>query len=106
MLTPEYAISHFEEGERSCEVVLEGTVGVPSILETKCIVGYSFERATVSAGFDIVKKGDDKDDKDWYSVFLEVMPSRQIRRLAVGDRDAAKLLKAMQYLSCLWQCNY
>lgn len=105
-LTPEYAISHFEEGERSCEVVLEGTVGVPSILETKCMVGYSFERATVSAGFDVVKKkkGDDEDDEDWYSVFLEVVPSRQMRRLAVGDRDAAKLLKAMQYLPCPWRC--
>ena len=95
-LTTEYAICHQEEAGRSCEVVIEGNVDVPSILGTKCLVGYSFDRATVSTGFDVVQKKE-AEDCDWYSVFLEVVYSRPMRRLAVGDRDATKLLKAMQY---------
>ena len=93
-MTSEYAISHLEEGNSTCEVVVEAKVGVPSIIDTKCLVGYSFEWATISAGFDVVKK---KKDDELYSVFLEVVPSRPMRRVAVGQREATKLLEVMRY---------
>src|SRR5437773_10102892 len=96
ILTPEYAISHLEEGTRTCEVVVEAKVGVPSIIDTKCLVGYAFERESISAGFDIVNKKKDDEDGVLYSVFLEVVRSQPMRRLAVGQGDATKLLEAMK----------
>jgi hypothetical protein len=95
-LTSEYAISHLEEGNSTCEVMVEAKVGVPSIIDTKCLVGYSFERATISAGFDVVKTKKDDEHGELYSVFLEVVPSRPMRRLAVGQGEATKLLETMR----------
>ena len=97
-LTTEYAISHITEATSACEVVVEANVGIPNIIDSRCLVGYAFNRATISAGFDVVKKKKDEEDSDseLYSVFLEVVQSRPVRRLAVRQADATKLLETMK----------
>lgn len=97
ILTPEYAISHQEEGSSACEVVVEAKVGIPQMVDINLSVGYALGKVTVSSGFDVIKKKEgDKEDEELYSIFLDIVPSRPMRRLAVGDRDAKKLLETMQ----------
>jgi len=81
-LTPEYAISHQEEGSRSCEISVETKVGVPNIADANCVLGWQFDKAWVSAGFDVVRKKDDGKEQ-LFSVFLETVESRPMSRIPI-----------------------
>src|SRR5579859_2633766 len=94
-LTPEYAISHQEEGSRSCEISVETKFGVPNIADANCVLGWQFEKAWVSAGFDTVRKKGDGEEH-LFSVFLETVESRPMRRIPMVTNNP-DLSKVFQY---------
>lgn len=82
-LTTEYAISHHESQPVCCEIVVEGSGGLPTSFDANRRLGYyDLRRVSATAGFDLVRRRQQGNDSPTqWTVFLEVFESKPLKRI-------------------------
>lgn len=83
-LTNEYYICHQESESSKCEVILVPKAGLSRVLDINANLGYNFERASFSFGYNDFKPASEG-DPILYSVYLEVFESPRMIHLPWDD---------------------
>jgi hypothetical protein len=78
-LTDEWAISHGDQGTASCEFSIEAGGDLPGFIRGHASLGHFVHKVTASSGFREMKR-DSPDEPRYYSVFVEVMESKPLKR--------------------------
>jgi hypothetical protein len=69
-LSTDFAIAHKKYGSLECEVILEATAEIPSVVDARLIGSYGITKAHSTVGFDTVIRNSSSEPPAEYSVFL------------------------------------
>lgn len=75
-LTSSYAVAHKKYGSLECEVIIESSIQLPTVVEGNLLGSISIKKAYADSGFEYMFTKSEDEDRPKYSIILDTYKSK------------------------------